>query len=160
MIERIGTVDKIPQFLEDVKAKKELLFGFGHRVYRNTDPRSKVIREVAETVFEAVGREPLIDVAIALRDAALQDEFFVKRKLFPNVDYWSGLIYKAMGFPLDFFPVSYNFFLLFPTLAVRLPTHESWQPEKKVRLLMQHWIDPFRCSSCGGVVSPLETESR
>ena len=90
MIERIGTIDKIPQFLEDVKAKKELLFGFGHRVYRNTDPRSKVIREVAESVFEAVGREPLIDVAIALKDAALQDEFFIKRELFPNVDYWSG----------------------------------------------------------------------
>lgn len=105
MIERIGTVDKIPQFLEDVKAKKELLFGFGHRVYRNTDPRSKIIREVAETVFDAVGKEPLIDVAIALRDAALKDEFFVSRKLFPNVDYWSGLIYKAMGFPLDFFPI-------------------------------------------------------
>lgn len=118
MIERIGTIDKIPQFLEDVKAKKELLFGFGHRVYRNTDPRSKVIREVAESVFETVGREPLIDVAIALRDAALKDEFFIKRKLFPNVDYWSGLIYKAMGFPLDFFPVSIPFLPSLPTPAV------------------------------------------
>lgn len=85
MIERIGTVDKIPQFLEDVKAKKELLFGFGHRVYRNTDPRSKIIREVADSVFEAVGKEPLIDVAIALRDAALKDDFFVSRKLFPSM---------------------------------------------------------------------------
>ncbi|KAF8463661.1 citrate synthase-like protein [Kalaharituber pfeilii] len=105
MIERIGKVENIPQFLEDVKSKKELLFGFGHRVYRNTDPRSKIIREVADTVFEVLGREPLIEVAIELKEAALRDDFFVKRKLFPNVDYWSGLIYKAMGFPLDFFPI-------------------------------------------------------
>ncbi|KAL7267351.1 hypothetical protein RUND412_010069 [Rhizina undulata] len=105
MIEKIGTVDNVPQFLADVKSKKELLFGFGHRVYRNTDPRSKVIRKVAETVFEACGREPLIEVATALKDAALADPWFVERRLYPNVDYWSGLIYKAMGFPLDFFPI-------------------------------------------------------
>ncbi|KAI5819933.1 citrate synthase-like protein [Pyronema omphalodes] len=105
MIERIGSVEAVPEFLEKVKRKEELLFGFGHRVYRNTDPRSKIIREVAEMVFEACGREPLIEVATALRDAALKDEFFVKRRLYPNVDFWSGLIYKAMGFPLDFFPI-------------------------------------------------------
>jgi len=74
-------------------------------VYRNTEPRSKSIREVAETVFEACGREPLIEVATALRDAALKDEFFVSRRLYPNVDFWSGLIYQALGFPLDFFPI-------------------------------------------------------
>lgn len=105
MIERIGTKENVPAFLEAVKQKKELLFGFGHRIYRNTDPRSKIIREIADTVFSICGNEPLIEVAIALKDAALKDEFFVKRKLFPNVDYWSGLIYKAMGFPLDFFPI-------------------------------------------------------
>ncbi|KAF8245164.1 hypothetical protein K440DRAFT_651827 [Wilcoxina mikolae CBS 423.85] len=105
MVEKIGTVENVPSFLEKVKRKEELLFGFGHRVYRNTDPRSKIIREVAETVFAACGREPLIEVATALRDAALKDEFFVKRRLYPNVDFWSGLIYKALGFPLDFFPI-------------------------------------------------------
>lgn len=105
MLSRIGSVENVPSFLEGVKSKKELLFGFGHRVYKETDPRSKIIREVADTVFEVCGREELIDVAIALKDAALKDEYFTSRKLYPNVDYWSGLIYKAMGFPLDFYPV-------------------------------------------------------
>jgi citrate synthase len=105
MIEKIGTVENVPVFLEKVKQRKELLFGFGHRVYRNTDPRSTIIRQVADVVFTVCGREPLIEVATALRDAALKDEFFVSRRLYPNVDFWSGLIYKAMGFPLDFFPI-------------------------------------------------------
>lgn len=105
MIEKIGTVENVPAFLEAVKEKKELLFGFGHRVYKNTDPRSKIIREVSEMVFEACGREPLIEVATALKDAALADPWFVEKRLYPNVDYWSGLIYKAMGFPLDFYPI-------------------------------------------------------
>ncbi|CAZ82917.1 unnamed protein product [Tuber melanosporum] len=105
MIEKIGAVENIPAFISAVKAKKELLFGFGHRVYRNTDPRSKIIREVAETVFAACGHEPLIEVATALKDAALADPWFVEKKLYPNVDYWSGLIYRSLGFPLDFFPV-------------------------------------------------------
>ena len=105
MIERIGTAEAVPAFLEKVKRKEELLFGFGHRVYRNHDPRSHIIREVAESVFEACGKESLIDVATALRDAALADPWFVERRLYPNVDFWSGLIYKALGFPLDFFPI-------------------------------------------------------
>ncbi|RPA80530.1 hypothetical protein BJ508DRAFT_377048 [Ascobolus immersus RN42] len=107
MLQRIGSVDRVPAFLEGVKKKKELLFGFGHRVYRNTDPRSTIIRKVAEEVFSILGRDPdgLIEIAQALRDAALKDPYFVERKLYPNVDYWSGLIYKTMGFPLDFFPV-------------------------------------------------------
>lgn len=105
MIEKIGSVENVPTFLAAVKEKKELLFGFGHRVYKNTDPRSKIIREVAESVFEACGREPLIEIATALKDAALADPWFVEKKLYPNVDYWSGLIYKAMGFPLDFYPI-------------------------------------------------------
>ncbi|TGZ77854.1 hypothetical protein EX30DRAFT_175732 [Ascodesmis nigricans] len=105
MCEKIGSVENVPSFLEKVKRKEELLFGFGHRVYRNTDPRSNIIKKVTESVFEACGREPLIDVATALRDAALKDPWFVERKLYPNVDFWSGLCYRAMGFPLDFFPV-------------------------------------------------------
>lgn len=105
MCEKIGSVENVPAFIEKVKRKEELLFGFGHRVYRNTDPRSNIIKQVTESVFEACGREPLIDVATALRDAALKDPWFVERKLYPNVDFWSGLCYRAMGFPLDFFPV-------------------------------------------------------
>lgn len=79
--------------------------GFGHRVYKNYDPRAKIIRRVAHEVFDIVGKEPLIEVAVALEQAALKDEFFVKRKLYPNVDFYSGLIYRALGFPTDFYTV-------------------------------------------------------
>jgi citrate synthase len=105
MLSRIGTVENIPRFLEGVKNKKEKMFGFGHRVYKNFDPRASVIRNVAEEVFELVGRDPLIDVAIALEKAARQDEYFVKRNLYPNVDFYSGLVYRALGFPPEFFTV-------------------------------------------------------
>ena len=79
--------------------------GFGHRVYKNYDPRAKIIRGLAEEVFSIVGRDPLIEVAVALEQAALKDEYFVKRKLYPNVDFYSGLIYRALGFPPEFFTV-------------------------------------------------------
>mmetsp|Transcript_34533 Transcript_34533/g.87293 ORF Transcript_34533/g.87293 Transcript_34533/m.87293 type:complete len:513 (-) Transcript_34533:781-2319(-) len=105
MLARIGKVEAIPAFLAGVKAKKEKLFGFGHRVYRNFDPRAKIIKEVAEEVFTIAGRDPLIEVAKALQDAALQDEYFVSRKLYPNVDFYSGLVYRALGFPPQFFTV-------------------------------------------------------
>jgi len=105
MLTRIGKVENIPAFITGVKAKKEKLFGFGHRVYRNFDPRAKIIKEVAEEVFSITGRDPLIEVAVALQDAALGDEYFVQRKLYPNVDFYSGLVYRAMGFPPAFFPV-------------------------------------------------------
>src|SRR4051812_18217176 len=101
MLTSIGTVSAIPEFLARVKAKKALLFGFGHRIYKNTDPRSSIIRKVADDVFSIIGaREPLIEVAMALKDAALADPYFVQKKLYPNVDYWSGLVYKALGFQL------------------------------------------------------------
>lgn len=105
MLSRIGDVKNIPAFIEGVKNKKEKLMGFGHRVYKNYDPRARLIRGVAAEVFEIVGKEPLIEVAVALEKVALEDPFFVERKLYPNVDFYSGLIYKAMGFPTDFFPV-------------------------------------------------------
>jgi citrate synthase len=105
MLESIGTVDAIPAFIEAVKRRKKKLMGFGHRIYKNFDPRAKIIRTLAYEVFEVCGKEPLIDVAVELERCALEDEYFVKRKLYPNVDFYSGLIYKAMGFPLDFFPV-------------------------------------------------------
>ncbi|KAJ4832366.1 hypothetical protein Tsubulata_035170 [Turnera subulata] len=105
MLNEIGTVDNIPDFIEGVKNRKRKMSGFGHRVYKNYDPRAKVIKKLAEEVFSIVGRDPLIEVAVALEKAALSDEYFVKRKLYPNVDFYSGLIYRAMGFPTEFFPV-------------------------------------------------------
>jgi len=105
MLQKIGSKENIPQFIEDVKGRKVKLMGFGHRVYKNYDPRARIVRGIAKEVFDIVGREPLIEVAEALEAAALSDEYFIKRKLYPNVDFYSGLIYKAMGFPTDFFPV-------------------------------------------------------
>ncbi|XP_077251074.1 citrate synthase, glyoxysomal-like [Tasmannia lanceolata] len=105
MLNEIGTVENIPEFIEGVKNRQRKMSGFGHRVYKNYDPRAKVIRKLAEEVFSIVGRDPLIEVAVALEKAALSDEYFVKRKLYPNVDFYSGLIYRAMGFPTEFFPV-------------------------------------------------------
>ncbi|KAJ8527789.1 hypothetical protein K7X08_015240 [Anisodus acutangulus] len=105
MLSEIGSVENIPEFLEGVKNRKRKMSGFGHRVYKNYDPRAKVIKTLADEVFSIVGRDPLIEVAVALEKAALSDEYFVKRKLYPNVDFYSGLIYRAMGFPTEFFPV-------------------------------------------------------
>ncbi|KAG0590595.1 hypothetical protein KC19_1G112800 [Ceratodon purpureus] len=105
MLSEIGSVENIPEFLEGVKNRKRKMSGFGHRVYKNYDPRAKVVRTLADEVFSIVGRDPLIEVAVALEKAALSDEYFVKRKLYPNVDFYSGLIYRAIGFPTEFFPV-------------------------------------------------------
>ena len=105
MLRQIGAKEKIPQFVQDVKDRKALLMGFGHRVYKNYDPRAKIIKRLAEQVFEVTGRNPLLDMAMELERIALEDEFFVKRKLYPNVDFYSGIIYEAMGFPTDFFTV-------------------------------------------------------
>jgi len=105
MLRQIGSKDKIPQFVQDVKDRKALLMGFGHRVYKNYDPRARIIKRLAEQVFEVTGRNPLLDMAMELERIALEDEFFVKRKLYPNVDFYSGIIYEAVGFPTDFFTV-------------------------------------------------------
>lgn len=95
MLIQIGKVENVQPFLASVKNKEKKLMGFGHRVYRNYDPRAKIIRTVAYQVFEVCGQEPLIDVAIALERAALEDPYFVERKLYPNVDFYSGLIYRG-----------------------------------------------------------------
>ena len=105
MLRKIGSKDKIPDFIASVKAGEGKLMGFGHRVYKNYDPRAKVIKRLADEVFDAIGKNPLIDIAIELEKIALQDEYFVKRKLYPNVDFYSGLIYEAMGIPLDMMTV-------------------------------------------------------
>ena len=105
MLERIGSVDKVGAFIKGVKDGEERLMGFGHRVYKNYDPRAKIIRETAEEVFEVTGRNHLIDIAIELEHIALQDDYFVSRRLYPNVDFYSGIIYQAMGFSVDMYPV-------------------------------------------------------
>jgi citrate synthase len=105
MLARIGSVEAIPSFLAGVKAKKEKLFGFGHRVYKNFDPRAAIIRRVAEEVFAIQGPDPLIEVAVALEKAAREDTYFQERSLYPNVDFYSGLVYRSLGFPPAFFTV-------------------------------------------------------
>jgi citrate synthase len=104
MLERIKTVDAIPDFIENVKAGKERLMGFGHRVYKNFDPRGKLIKQMADQVLSVTGSSPLLDVALELEKIALEDEYFVSRKLYPNVDFYSGFIYRAMGIPVEMFP--------------------------------------------------------
>jgi citrate synthase len=96
MLQKIGSVSEVPSFIEKVKAKKVRLMGFGHRVYKNYDPRARIVRRIAEEVFSILGKEPLVEVAMALEKVALEDQYFIQRKLYPNVDFYSGLIYKAM----------------------------------------------------------------
>ena len=105
MLVEIGSKDKVPETIAQVKEGKRLLMGFGHRVYKNYDPRAKIIKKLADGVFAVTGRNPLLDIALELEKVALSDEYFIKRKLYPNVDFYSGLIYQAMGFPTDIFPV-------------------------------------------------------
>jgi citrate synthase len=107
MLRRIETKENIPDFIKGVKAGDERLMGFGHRVYKNYDPRAKIIKTAAEDVFEVAGRNPLIDIATELERIALEDDYFVSRKLYPNVDFYSGLIYEALGLPVSMFPVMF-----------------------------------------------------
>jgi len=105
MLTKIGDLKAVPEFISSVKKGESLLMGFGHRVYKNYDPRAKVIKRLADEVFHVTGRNPLLDIALELETIALNDDYFVKRKLYPNVDFYSGLIYQAMGFPVEMFPV-------------------------------------------------------
>jgi len=121
MLKDIGTVANIPAFLVDVKAKKRRLMGFGHRIYKNYDPRAAILKDLTDKVFASLGREPLMEVAEALEKAALADDYFISRKLFPNVDFYSGLVYRAMGFPTDMFPVLFT-----------IPRAAGW---------LAHWVE-------------------
>jgi citrate synthase len=105
MLTDIGTIDEVPAFVESVKSGEGRLMGFGHRVYKNYDPRAKIIKQAAYDVFEVTGKNPLLDIALKLEETALEDSYFVDRKLYPNVDFYSGLIYQALGFPTDMFTV-------------------------------------------------------
>jgi citrate synthase len=105
MLREIGSVDHVPEYVKRVKEGEFRLMGFGHRVYKNYDPRATIIKQVAYEVFDVTGKDPMLDIALELERIALEDEYFVKRKLYPNVDFYSGIIYKAMNFPVEMFPV-------------------------------------------------------
>ncbi len=121
MLDDIGSVDAVPGFVERVKRGDGRLMGFGHRVYKNYDPRARLIKRTADEVFAVVGSNPLLDIALALEEAALADDYFVERKLYPNVDFYSGLIYQAMGFPLEMF-----------TVLFAIPRTVGW---------LAHWVE-------------------
>jgi len=105
MLHEIGSVQKVPEFIKRVKAGETKLMGFGHRVYKNYDPRARIIKRVAYEVFDLMGKNPLLEIALECERIALEDEYFIKRKLYPNVDFYTGLIYQSMGFPTTMFPV-------------------------------------------------------
>ncbi len=140
MLTEIGSVDNVPAFVESVKAGQGRLMGFGHRVYKNYDPRAKIIKQTAYDVFEVTGKNPLLDIALKLEEAALSDSYFVDRKLYPNVDFYSGLIYQAMGFPVDMFTVLFAIPRMSGWLA-------HWQelltdPEQKISRPRQWYAGP------------------
>jgi len=130
MLNEIGSVDKIPAYIKRVKSGEVRLMGFGHRVYKNYDPRARIIKEIADQVFEVTGRNPLLDIALELERIALEDEYFVSRKLYPNVDFYSGIIYQAMGFPVEMYPV---LFAIGRTVGWLAQWEEQLQdPEQKI----------------------------
>jgi len=133
MLNEIGDVKNIPAFIQGVKDKKKVLMGFGHRVYKNFDPRATLVRKLAEDVFSVVGREPLIDIAMELERIALSDSYFIDRKLYPNVDFYSGVIYKALGIPTEMF-----------TIMFTLPRLVGW---------LAHW-DEFVADPVNNIVRP------
>ena len=104
-LREIGSMENVPAYIEKVKNREAMLEGFGHRVYKNYDPRAKIIKKTADEVFAITGKNPLLDIALKLEEVALSDPFFIERKLYPNVDFYSGLIYQAMGFPPEMFTV-------------------------------------------------------
>ncbi len=121
MLTQIGSVDRVPQFIEDVKAGRGRLQGFGHRVYKSYDPRAAIIKKTADEVFAITGKNPLLDIALAIEEVALSDDYFISRKLYPNVDFYSGLIYQAMGFPTQMF-----------TVLFAIPRTSGW---------LAHWVE-------------------
>lgn len=130
MLVHIGSKDKVPEFIKRVKAGETKLMGFGHRVYKNYDPRAKIIKQTADAVFEVTGKNPLLDIALELERIALEEDYFITRKLYPNVDFYSGLIYQALGLPTDMFPVMFAI----PRTSGWLAQWEEMMidPEKKI----------------------------
>ncbi|HYT77251.1 MAG TPA: citrate synthase [Vicinamibacterales bacterium] len=139
MLHEIGSIDHIPAFVKRVKAGGRLM-GFGHRVYKSYDPRAKIIKRMADLVFDVTGKNPLLEMALELERIALEDEYFVSRKLYPNVDFYSGLIYQAMGFPVDMFPVLFAI----PRTAGWIAQWEEMlnDPEQKIVRPRQIYVGP------------------
>jgi citrate synthase len=140
MLREIGTVDQVPAYVERVKRGEFRLMGFGHRVYKNYDPRARVVRQLAEDVFKVTGLNPLLEVAVALEQVALKDDYFIRRNLYPNVDFYTGIIYQAMGFPIEMFPVLFAIGRMPGWLA-------QWEeslldPEQKIARPRQVYIGP------------------
>jgi len=140
MLREVGSKENIPKLLRQVKSGKRLLMGFGHRIYKNRDPRAEIIKKVAGEVFAVTGRNPLIDVALELEKVAESDDYFIKRHLYPNVDFYSGIIYQSMGFPVDMFPVLFAIPRMSGWLA-------QWQemlldPEQKITRPRQLYVGP------------------
>ncbi len=140
MLTEIGSVSKVPDFIKRVKAGEGRLMGFGHRVYKSYDPRAKIIKRTADEVFDVTGKNPLLEIALELERIALQDDYFITRKLYPNVDFYSGLIYQAMGFPVEMFPVLFA-----------IPRTSGWiaqweemllDPDQKIARPKQVYIGP------------------
>ena len=141
MLQGIGGVARVPEFVQRVKNGETRLMGFGHRIYRSYDPRARIVQKMAEKVFAVTGRNPLIDVALELERIALEDDYFVSRKLFPNVDFYTGLIYQAMGFPTTLFPVLFAI----PRTAGWLAQWEEMllDPESKIARPRQIYLGPM-----------------
>jgi citrate synthase len=144
MLHEIGSVGKVPEFIKKVKSGEagSRLMGFGHRVYKSYDPRAKVIKRIADIVFTVTGKNPLLEIALELERIALQDDYFVTRKLYPNVDFYSGLIYQAMGFPVEMFPVLFAI----PRTAGWIAQWEEMllDPEQKIARPRQIYTGPMQ----------------
>jgi citrate synthase len=142
MLNEIGSVGKVPEFIKKVKSGEagNRLMGFGHRVYKSYDPRAKVIKRIADIVFTVTGKNPLLEIALELERIALEDDYFVTRKLYPNVDFYSGLIYQAMGFPVEMFPVLFAI----PRTAGWIAQWEEMllDPEQKIARPRQTYVGP------------------
>jgi citrate synthase len=139
MLDEIGSIDNVDAFIANVKAGHGLLQGFGHRVYKNFDPRAQIIKKVADQVFEVTGKNPLLDIALKLEEVALKDEYFISRKLYPNVDFYSGLIYQALGFPVEMFTV---LFAIPRTVGWLAHWVELLEQNTKIYRPRQLWVGP------------------
>jgi citrate synthase len=142
MLREIGSKDRVPAFIEQVKAGRRRLMGFGHRVYKSYDPRARVIRQTAESVFSVTGVNPLLEIALELERIALAESYFLERRLYPNVDFYSGLIYEAMGFPAEMFTVLFAVARTAGWVAHWLESLE--EPERKIVRPRQIFSGPVR----------------
>jgi citrate synthase len=159
MLQEVGSKEHVPALIRQVKEGKRLLMGFGHRIYKNYDPRARLIQQVAEEVFAVTGRNPLIDVALALEKVALSDEYFISRRLYPNVDFYSGIIYQAMGFPTDMFPVLFAIPRMSGWLAQWIEMIQD--PEQKIARPRQVYVGPAeRHLEIAGVKAPVRRPAR